>query len=142
MVPSVRGKLNVLRPVLGNRTTIEKWLSNSMTTGDNHVWKDKENETNHLISAEEIDNTESHPEDERYYPKNYRRWRFRFNFAADQEATSQKLPAWTAFFRLTERQKKIVEQKLSPRINMAIWSKWPGATVDNIVPQGVSPPVV
>ena len=112
----------------------------------NAITKRKESEKANPISAKEILSTEVHLEDERYYPNNFRHWRFRFNYYKEKSsskgghtnddedgaAQSQKLPAWITFFRLNRRQKEIVERKMSPRINLAIWSKWPDATVDKI----------
>jgi len=136
VVPSAKGEINI-------PPTVPKELPSSSEM------KKVENP----ITIKEIDKTEIHVDDEQYYPENFRRWRFRFNFVApemkdtedvhddDEVHQSQKLPAWITYYRLDRRQKEIVERKLSPRINLAIWSKWPNATVDNVETRIYVPPV-
>ena len=145
VVPSTRGKVEIPRIMSERDPKFQKGVISTPVLGPNSLRR-KENGNTNPILMKEIRNTEIHPEDKQYYPNNFRRWRFRFNYYAhttkgsnigedegdDEDVQSQKLPAWIAFFRLSRRQKEIVERKLSPRINLAIWSKWPEATVDKI----------
>lgn len=151
VVPSTKGELNI-PPI------VPKELPSSSATstlrGPNSTINSKINKGKyHPITTKEIDKTEIHTEDEQYYPDNFRRWRFRFNYNSsgdindseqhDEEVQqqSQKLPAWVTYYRLDRRQREIVERKLSPRINLAIWSKWPDATVDSVETRIYVPPV-
>jgi hypothetical protein len=76
------------------------------------------------ITDEELQSIKFHPEDQKFYPKEYKRWRF--NVGGGSE--------WTSFFRLSGHQKLIVEMKLAPRICVLIRSRWPLATVREIAP--------
>ena len=64
------------------------------------------------VTKKDIDNTEIHLDDVKYYPKNFRRWRFRFNYYVhknkdkhDEDAQLQKVPAWITYYRLNRHQK-------------------------------------
>ena len=121
------------------------------------------------ISQEEIDTIVIHPQDKSYYPKDYRHWRFDFSSVADTSSASaavgeensksdSKLPAvdgnasvqsvsskeqhqkWTPFYRLSTRQRLVVEAKLAPKINLVVSKRFPGSSVS--FKPGVEPPFV
>lgn len=88
------------------------------------------------ITDEELASVSFHPEDKKYYPKQYRRWRFHFGDGSSTAMTSSlsvtlaaNEDGWVPFFRLQGRQRLIVEMKLAPRICGIIRSRWPLATV-------------
>ena len=87
------------------------------------------------ISDDELQSVTFHPEDKKYYPGQYRRWRFNFGSAQASSADDD----WTPFYRLHGRQRLIVEMKLAPRICALIRSRWPLATVRDFVPEGNVP---
>jgi hypothetical protein len=89
--------------------------------------------TNSAVTEEEIKNTRSNESDEKLYPGKFSRWRFTFGDSDDE----CDIP----FYRLDKRQREIVKMKLAPRVNLAVWENWPGATIDNFVPAD-SPPTV
>jgi hypothetical protein len=102
------------------------------------------------ITKEEIDRVKVHPDDEKYYPKNYRQWRFDMGKAnPDKVDMDMKMGPvgvdrehWTPYFRLNNRQRMVVEMKVSPKINRILWTRWPGATIDRFTPDGEEPPIV
>ena len=86
----------------------------------------KENES-HPIRKEEINAIVAHPEDQKYY-KEFHRWRF--CLSNDEESNTSSNIKWTSFFRLTKREKNLVEMKMAPQINLAIWKLWPGSDIE------------
>ena len=63
------------------------------------------------------------------------------NVSAQSATTKEdKHQKWTPFYRLNGRQKLAVETRLAPRINIVVWKKFPGSTVE--LKPGVSPPFV
>ncbi|KAL3798682.1 hypothetical protein HJC23_004433 [Cyclotella cryptica] len=76
------------------------------------------------ITDEELQSIKFHPEDEKFYPKEYRRWRY--SFGNDDN--------WISFYRLRGRQKLIAEMKLAPRICVLVRTRWPLATVRDFSP--------
>ena len=87
--------------------------------------------TSKEITGKEIEETRSNKSDEELYPGNYSRWRFTFGDANNV----CDIP----FYRLDKRQREIVKMKLAPRVNLAVWKKWPGATIDNFIPADSHP---
>jgi len=81
------------------------------------------------ITDEELASIAFHPEDEMFYPQEFRRWRYKIINRDD----------WVSFFRLNGRQKLIVEMKLAPRICVLVRSRWPLATVRDFMPDGKVP---
>ncbi|KAL7541720.1 hypothetical protein ACHAXR_011154 [Thalassiosira sp. AJA248-18] len=77
------------------------------------------------ITERELQSVSFHPEDEKYYPGQYRRWRFHFDFFQLNNS------GWTPFYRLLRRQRLIVEMKLAPRICGIVRSRWPLATLSH-----------
>jgi hypothetical protein len=60
-----------------------------------------------------------HPEDRIIYPNNYKRWRYALSSTT----------AWKPYFRLSPKQKELVDHRYAPRINLAVWSRFPQADV-------------
>eukprot|EP00970_Alexandrium_tamarense_P014560 scaffold4188_cov272-Alexandrium_tamarense.AAC.1 len=85
------------------------------------------------ITDEELQSTRFHPEDEKYYAGQYRRWRYQLGGGNGDE--------WVPFYRLKRRQKLIVEMKLAPRICVLVRSRWPLATLRDFSPAGKFPVV-
>lgn len=88
---------------------------------------------NDSIFVEDIDNIKSHPDDMIHYG-DFRRWRYQVPSIESKNAsenTSDK--KWIPFFRLNPRQKEIVKRKYSSCRDIAIWSLWPGALIDDRV---------
>ncbi len=79
------------------------------------------------ISDDELQSVTFHPEDKKYYPGQYRRWRFQFVCASAPGSSAEY--NWTPFYRLHGRQRLVVEMRLAPRICTLIRSRWPLATV-------------
>ena len=93
------------------------------------------------ITDEELNSVSSHPEDEKYYPKQYRRWRFHFGNAGMPSGVAVDDEGWIPFYRLHGRQRLIVEMKLAPKICGIVRSRWPMATVRDFTPAGKAPVV-
>jgi len=93
------------------------------------------------IADEELQSVSFHPEDEKYYPGLFRRWRFHFGSTASSNSSMSIDAAWIPFYRLRGRQRLIVEMKLAPRICAIIRSRWPLATVRDFSPAGKFPVV-
>lgn len=77
----------------------------------------------------------AYPEDEKFY-EDYRHWRFcvsnkkkKCNGDGNQGIRDNNNINWTSFFRLSRREKKLVEIKMSPQVNRAIWSLWPDSQI-------------
>lgn len=89
------------------------------------------------ISDDELKALKFHPDDEKYYPDQYRRWRFHFGATSNDSAIPAD--AWIPFYRLRERQRLVVEMKLAPRIVALVRSRWPMAKVTDFSPRGQYP---
>ncbi|KAL7449766.1 hypothetical protein ACHAWC_001796 [Mediolabrus comicus] len=89
------------------------------------------------ITAEELKSIKSHPDDEKYYPGQYRRWRFHFGSTGSESVTP--VDAWIPFYRLRGRQRMSIEMKFAPRIVALVRSRWPMATVRDFSPSGQYP---
>ncbi|KAL7513813.1 hypothetical protein ACHAXN_011174 [Cyclotella atomus] len=76
------------------------------------------------ITDKELQSIKFHPEDQQFYPQDYKRWRFNVDGGSE----------WISFFRLSGHQKLIVEMKLAPRICVLIRTRWPLAAVREIAP--------
>jgi hypothetical protein len=87
---------------------------------------------NSRITDEEMDQVKVHPEDQKYYPGAFKRWRYDVVELVPTDH-DQKMPSvkWTPFYKLTERQQQIVETKLAPKISSILWTRWPKATIDS-----------
>lgn len=91
-----------------------------------------------FISNDELATVKFHPDDEKYYPDQYRRWRFYFGLAGGSDY-AVPADAWIPFYRLCERQRLVVEMKLAPRIVALVRSRWPMAEVTDFSPRGQYP---
>jgi hypothetical protein len=95
------------------------------------------------ITREEIDRVKVHPDDEKYYPGKYRQWRFDMGKVASERMDADmkigpvgsEREHWTPYFRLDDRQRMVVEMKISPKINQILWTRWPGASIDRFTPE-------
>ncbi len=77
----------------------------------------------------------AHPDDEKFY-EDYHHWRFsvsskkkKCNNDSNQGIQDINNINWTSFFRLSKSEKKLVEIKMSPQVNRAIWSLWPDSQI-------------
>ena len=119
--------------------------ANLASANEHEANEKKERESQ--ITPEELERAKPHPEDESFYPGKYSMWRFdMWDDDADKGDASgpgdMKIRAeqWVPYHRLTPRQKLLVEMKLGPKIKSILWSRWPGATIDNFTPVDESTP--
>ena len=87
------------------------------------------------ISEQELNELIVNQDDQRFYPKEYRRWRYKF-----QETNNDG--GWLGYHGLNDRERRIVEMKLAPRINPILWSRWPNSVVDKFTPDDEPFPIV
>ncbi|MGK3759038.1 MAG: hypothetical protein ACI8RD_011355 [Bacillariaceae sp.] len=94
-------------------------------------------ESENQIRPLELERMKIHPDDQKLYPKKYALWRFDVNEDENTPLEDRKKQAenWIPYYRLTSRQKKIVEIKLGPKINTILWTRWPDAKIDNFTPK-------
>jgi len=72
----------------------------------------------------------AHPEDQKFY-ENYHHWRFNVSpISTNGNDTVMKERSWTSFFRLSKEEKKLVDMKMAPGVNRAIWALWPGSEIE------------
>jgi len=81
-------------------------------------------------------------EDQKLYPNNHKMWRFDLGEDNDDMDKKPSAQSWIPYFKLTSRQKRLVETKLGPKINSIIWTRWPGAVIDNFTASEEGFPVV
>jgi hypothetical protein len=100
-----------------------------------------------LELKEELDRLLAHPDDSKFYPNNYRLWRF--DLGEDPKVSGaddckQRGQVWKSYYKLSDREKLMVEAKLGPQICTLLWTRWPRATVDCFVPGEIEdpPPIV
>jgi hypothetical protein len=119
---------------LGSKKSILDCIVERRRNKSHVVSSDEQDEEsyNSRITDEEMEQVKVHPEDQKYYPGAFKRWRYHVVdlVQTDQE---QKMPSvmWTPFYKLTERQQQIVETKLAPTISCILWTRWPKATIDS-----------
>ena len=112
-------------------------------TARKKIHSDKDfDEDDCFISQEEINNVSINLDDKNYFPKHYCRWRFRFLKTPSSDSSANNHDVWIPYFRLDKHQKQIVELKLAPKINLAIWSRWQDAKVDDFQPESNFYPLV
>lgn len=75
------------------------------------------------VKEDELTGVHANEEDCNFYKDNYRMWRFRFDESTDPTS-------WIPFYRLSKRQKLVVETKLGPKINTILWKRWPRAIIE------------
>jgi hypothetical protein len=90
------------------------------------------NELKYKIHPEELQSLKIHPEDQKLFPKKRQMWRYDMDQDENVEASKKRPTAiWVPYHRLSERQKRIVEIQLGPKINKILWTRWPTAAVDS-----------
>jgi len=87
------------------------------------------------ITDKELESVSCHPDDCKFFPGLYQRWRFNFTTNKSIEES------WVPFYRLRGRRRLIVEMKQAPHICALIRSRWPLATVRDFSPAGTFPVV-
>jgi hypothetical protein len=98
-----------------------------------------------IVTQSEMDRIIVNADDQHFYPGKYRMWRY--DLGEDPlglPATAERkfhAQSWRPFFSLSKREQLLVESKLGPKICTALWTRWPHATVDQLVPDE-PPPVV
>ncbi|KAL7473067.1 hypothetical protein ACHAXS_013448 [Conticribra weissflogii] len=97
-------------------------------------WEQKGSPALDPITDEELQAVKPHPEDVKFYRKQFRRWRFSFGSPQDNNLEANA-DVWIPFYRLHGRNRLVVEMKLSPRICVLVRSRWPMAVVSDFVPE-------
>jgi hypothetical protein len=71
-----------------------------------------------------------HPDDFKYYPKNFMLCRFDMGESPSDDAENRKPRGehWTPFHRLSRRQRRMVRTKLGPQITPLLETRWPRVT--------------
>mmetsp|Transcript_52045 Transcript_52045/g.125617 ORF Transcript_52045/g.125617 Transcript_52045/m.125617 type:complete len:208 (+) Transcript_52045:1953-2576(+) len=112
----------------------------SIQQEDTNVSKEKKEE----VTREDLRRVMFHPEDEKLYHGKIRMWRYKFlekgdsvhspkvQGKEDRNLHGVQESSWKHFFRLSEREKKIIELKMGPKISAIISTRWPGAKIDII----------
>lgn len=97
----------------------------------------------------ELDRIKIFEQDRKLYPKNHKMWRFDMGTTKDDDDAGEdrELPAsdddnWIPYYRLTPRQKLLVETNLGPKIKTILWTRWPSAVIDYFAPDKGRFPVV
>jgi len=102
------------------------------------------------VTEADLESVSQNPEDENYYPKNYKMWRFDMGDGKLKQeqgtcgADDVKMRAerWVPYHRLTAKNKLIIDTKLGPKIKSILWTRWPGARIDKFAPECDAFPVV
>eukprot|EP00531_Pseudo-nitzschia_arenysensis_P017460 CAMPEP_0116118888 /NCGR_PEP_ID=MMETSP0329-20121206/2349_1 /TAXON_ID=697910 /ORGANISM="Pseudo-nitzschia arenysensis, Strain B593" /LENGTH=1086 /DNA_ID=CAMNT_0003612555 /DNA_START=26 /DNA_END=3286 /DNA_ORIENTATION=+ len=96
------------------------------------------------IRPMELKRIHIHEQDQKLYPNNHKMWRFDLGENDDENDLDKKPSAtsWIPYFKLNPRQKRLVETKLGPKINSILWTRWPGAVIDNFTDSEEGFPVV
>jgi hypothetical protein len=145
------------RNPLQSRDSVELLLERRRYQRTNLVSADEHeaNETNEResrITEKELERATPNPDDERFYPGNYRTWRFDMGENDEEDGDDddsravgdiKMLPQrWVPYHRLDARCKLVVEMKLGPKIKRILWTRWPGATIEKFTPAEESLPIV
>ena len=91
--------------------------------------EDEDGDPDTSCSVEELERVREHPDDRRFYPNQYNRWRFDVNGDG----------GWQPFYKLSKREKLVVETKVAPRINHIVRTRWSEARIEHL---SKDPPVV
>ncbi|EJK60940.1 hypothetical protein THAOC_18639 [Thalassiosira oceanica] len=83
------------------------------------------------VSDEELASVAINPDDRKFYPDEFRRWRFKFSADLGSD--------WTPFYKLRGRRRLIVEMRLAPSICALVRARWPMATLRDFEPSGGQP---
>lgn len=142
-------KIKVL-PERKKRTSISSVYSSKKV--DNQIVQSnielEESQMDHIM-ANELSTVRVHPDDEKLYPKDFKRWRFDFGVDgvvtdgsdSDEKQSINTSSTWMDYYKLDKRQRRIVEKKLSPAIHLALWKNWPNAYIE-FCPISSKPPIV
>jgi hypothetical protein len=84
---------------------------------------------NLCVSEYELVAAHVNEDDREFYKDNHRLWRYRFD---DGGKGDECEAPWIPFYRLSERQKLIVETKLGPKINTILLKRWPRAAIEKV----------
>ncbi|GAX13407.1 hypothetical protein FisN_34Lh006 [Fistulifera solaris] len=84
---------------------------------------------NLCVSEYELVAAHVNEDDRKLYKENHRLWRYRFD---DGWKGDDCEASWIPFYRLSERQKLIVETKLGPKINTILLKRWPRAAIEKV----------
>eukprot|EP00934_Nitzschia_sp_Nitz4_P006136 Nitzschia sp. Nitz4//scaffold22_size323478//165136//167832//NITZ4_000541-RA/size323478-processed-gene-0.405-mRNA-1//1//CDS//3329543037//6126//frame0 len=102
-------------------------------------------------AQDEIERVQCHPDDQRDYKENLRLWRYDMEGRSVQKlsaglvggsSSGDKENLWVPYYKLTSRQKLVVEAKFGPKIKSILWSRWPGSTTSSFVPSTCDDPIV
>lgn len=94
-----------------------------------------------LFTQEELDRVVANSEDQKFYPNKYQSWRYDLGEGdEDGEEKKQRAEVWKPFYRLTPRERLLVEAKLGPQIKRILLTRWPRATIDRLSPD--DPPAI
>lgn len=119
-------------------------LVNAISTNEHKSYEARERKNQILPS--ELANVKIHNDDQRLYPQNHCMWRFDLSYdEGDNTSTEdqkQRAENWIPYFRLTSRQKKIIEIKLGPKISKILRTRWPEGKIDNFSPSDGRFPIV
>ena len=135
-----------LRNPLESRNTGDLLLERRRCMGINQL-SAKEHKSNlanakqNKVTEVDLESVTPNPDDERYYPKDYKMWRFDVKGVCENEDNIQ-IDRWVPYHRLPPKHKLIVDLKLGPKIANVLWTRWPGARVDKFVPEDGSFPIV
>jgi hypothetical protein len=82
------------------------------------------------ITKMDVDQTIVNPDDELVY-RDFRRWRYAFGVTSGTDHSNLSKPfRWIPLYNLNDRQREIVLRKNALNIQLAVWSKWPNAHVE------------
>lgn len=125
MKPKLSSNRSVLDSIMERRTHKP---SNNVVSSDEH---EEASETS-AITEQEMLQVKAHPDDQKYYPRSFKRWRYDVEAPATIEGSNEKHAVkWTPFHKLTCHQQNIVEMNLAPTIARILWTRWPKASVDS-----------
>ena len=99
---------------------------NSVVSSDE---QDDESHTN-TIMKKEMDQIKAHPDDEKYYPGAFKRWRYHVIDPVTLDEAQKLSVNWTPFYKLTVHQQHVVEAKLASNFAQILWTRWPNASFD------------
>ena len=88
-----------------------------------------------VFTAQERAQVRPHPDDVKLYPNKYQLWRYDASeWPVDDNHDAKPRSRWVPFYRLTTREKCLVESSLGPSIMNILRTRWPSATLDALEP--------
>jgi hypothetical protein len=107
------------------------------------------------VSNEQMERVTVHPDDPKFYPNQYRMWRYdmggdpsipndsiiHHNKQQENCDSKRNVLVWKSYNKLNDHEKHIIETKLGPKIRNILWTRWPRAIVDRFVPNDTMPVV-